>query len=1829
MSSFLNESYMSDYDPTVDDVDILPLVSPQLRDGAMVNDDSSDEESEDHVASELRKVYKSGENPTWCEYLMRHGFDEEARQRHVSLFGVELNSKMFSDFDDISACSEAEYAERHGFTESARQRRLCAQRRYEDEIDFIANETRPVDIRNPVKGLQMDRIGLVLTNLAIQIYGFVKCKDRSFCQIVASVNGIFMALGLDTSLYEWVAGELWFLTTGIEVKPESLEELGEALGKDAVKFITTNLRNIVEKIIKFCSAALIAPSLMQSKMHYFKSIGHALDKTRLTSFTSAIMTVDGIASMLAHCVSRGVEYLVNWSFPDDVNTVLRESSLLREAVENTLSSMDRNTRDDMRDSLSAMQLRLATKHKRVQSDKFTVAQALLKEHEAVTKAITRLNSYAIHSMRVPAPLSVMLVGEPAIGKSEITKILMYIIASVKRPGADCVPYKPSEICTAPMSKYWNGLDNNTRIVIFDDVNALLKNGDNTEKVAVNWAEQLIQLVNNQGFTPELAEAHMKGTVQPQLHAVISTANGENRYGNAAGMANVDAVFRRYDMIDVELKDDFVGDNGQIDFNKVAAAGADLYTVNPWKLSYKKYDLKTARERTRNSVTKRGIEPGLWKHIDFMYDGKLCCSDDMTFDMLRELFKQQCALHTDNGAAIAKMDENVRNKLFPLLVDPIVDDSTPIVQPQVIDVNTTVYGRAMPDVGAFGYRHGRYQESFMENALRQGFWFQLLGLCAFPFTSVFWLIYKGLSWRPPSWCPDDRRMKPFRAYCRDSLRSCVLTVETQLLCMGMELSRRMGPALIWVLKMAGVNLDELVSAVLFGGQVKGVFGALSPMQLTKVCETLRERYVMLLTCLADKERQAKMKRVLIKGVFAGIALGTLIKCAQFYLKCRTIGKLADEFDKRVGSNPVCDPESTVDKDGKVTVDLDPKLDVVPRQVVFKGSYATMTKDRLRRAAPTQTVEDSRHLAGRCVFRATIRPCTGGQLPSVQYSEFKSDLYVFGYDTYNSGTYMVTVAHAFARDFPQFAIVLHDSSRKPREHIIYKKDIAFAPKMCLNGCEHDIDMCMFELPRSVTGSLPLVRKLVTDSKLSKGDAVTRLVPSYEETRGIYAVDVMGSEFLCVKSHVYSAGTPASQLLPNPVSYWISGTGDDGLCGSLIMSGGTIVAMHTGSHASSEAVTACPVGESVLNIMKARLKGRSEGEIANARLDDYIVRAPYLEEYTKSNMEIKPDVSVRVPGALEPTLSDSYYELVGTLVKDGTPVNVRAKTNIQLSKHVEFLIDYLPDVAGIVRNYAIPSLSYKMRDTITAFIAKSSIPRPVDTHLLALAKEKVGSALYRACHDIVLNNQGFARMRVLNIQGGLDGKGFNMGGKVPINTSAGVAFPGVKSDYVNNVYSPEHDEHFICFFEENEMSMEIRDSVYDIIERRKAGEVGLILNFICPKDEVLPVKSDGRTKPMRHINKMDFAHIVVMRMYFQPILILLGYDPLSCGHSVGLDPTVYYTELVKSLINGDPGRPLYASEVEASAFVATDYSGFDLSLSGDVISAVMDIFINLSYLLDYTDEDRRVMTSMAYDICNPSVVMLGTVVKMAGVNTSGNPLTTMINCVANMLINCQIHAMIKYDVLHGKYMVDYPRDYSSMIVADLDFSLRSIVTYGDDVVVRVDKDSMITQPATIYYGKQLGYVITGSDKGDTVTTFAEDFGFLKRKFHLYVRRDTSEVVMCLAPLAMDSIFKPFVWGDFKKLDINDHYAGLIKSALHELVQHGEDVYNRHVPNLWAFVEAFSVETKPRKNAPVVFRSRIRSRFKSTFPSWREAILDKYGHSLIQTNSELSLSELDLIKL
>jgi hypothetical protein len=961
---------------------------------------------------------------------------------------------------------------------------------------------------------------------------------------------------------------------------------------------------------------------------------------------------------------------------------------------------------------------------------------------------------------------------------------------------------------------------------------------------------------------------------------------------------------------------------------------------------------------------------------------------------------------------------------------------------------------------------------------------------------------------------------------------------------------------------------------------------------------------------------------------------LVKAAKWFLNFRNIVNCG--LDERLGSKPVSTPQSKVSEGGVVDVDVNYKVDATPRHTSFTGTFATMRKNKLASPIATQTADEARKHIGRCMYRMTVVPCNGSQALSCEKSEFRNDMYVVGFDKSATGWYMITVAHAFARDYSHFCVAVHDRDRKVKEFILSRRDVVFAPKHIHEGVHHDIDLCMFDMPKDIVGDIPVIGKHLVDMEIDKGTNLVRLVPNFYESKGVIGIEFERAEYVGIKSFKYTTGTPASNMMPNPVALWISGTGGKGLCGSVIMSGGAVVAMHTGSYSDKHCVTTSPLSHTLLCAMRAQLLGRKSGAVECNATTDVRVCAPYLDEYESSGLVIDPQVRIVDPGALSPALTDNFYTFVGTLKKkDGLPVNVKAKTSISISPYVDMLMSYIPDVPRLLSDFGIPSKHHKMHDTIAAFVDKSLLSRPGDSHLQELAKHRVGDALYGACVKVISGQPGFAHMRPLNMQGALDGlvssetnARFNMGNSMPMSTSVGVSFPGVKSDYLSKVYSPEHDKHFICFHDYDKISTEIHDSVYDIIDRRLSGDVGLILNFVCPKDEVLPIKSDGHTKPSRHICKIDMAHIIVIRMYFQPILVLLGHDPLSCGHSVGLDPTMNYLEMMKSLVNGDVDRPLYEHEVRDSRFVATDYSGFDLSLSGTLLSAVMDILINLSRLLEYTEDDKKVMRSIAYDLCNPSVVMLGTIVSLAGVNTSGNPLTTMINCVANMMINCQIHAMIKFDIDHDKYMVDYARDYSSMTVDDMDFDLRRIVTYGDDVVVRVADGSLIDQPATIYYGKQLGYIITGADKGDVVTRYAENFAFLKRKYNLYVRPDDGQVVLCLAPLAVDSIYKPFVWGDFKKVDIADYYTGLVKSALHELVQHGRDVYGAQAQSLWAFIMSFKVETRGKKGG-ITFTTGIASSFRHGIPSWEEAIKERYSSDLNRIEGELTLSELKRIEL
>merc|ERR1711881_786890 len=263
-------------------------------------------------------------------------------------------------------------------------------------------------------------------------------------------------------------------------------------------------------------------------------------------------------------------------------------------------------------------------------------------------------------------------------------------------------------------------------------------------------------------------------------------------------------------------------------------------------------------------------------------------------------------------------------------------------------------------------------------------------------------------------------------------------------------------------------------------------------------------------------------------------------------------------------------------------------------------------------------------------------------------------------------------------------------------------------------------------------------------------------------------------------------------------------------------------------------------------------------------------------------------------------------------------------------------------------------------------------------------------------------------------INGLRINLAKSFVLDTSAG-DLKGNKSEYFDLVPSDD-GEPYTVLLKDGDLCGPIVGSVADCILRAKAGmPPGLHVNFF-PKDEVLPLKEvDGVmvAKPPRGICGGQLASIIIFKIYFMPLLAVLGTDPLGSGHFVGLDPTKSFGDMHTHLTG-------HGSDV---AWFAMDFSGYDNSISVHLIDAAINVLIALTrQLTGYTDEDRRVMRTICYDLCNPIYNMNGLYFQIAGSNASGNPLTTVLNCMVNHVAWNQMWLMWNWDRTNPNMVGEY---------------------------------------------------------------------------------------------------------------------------------------------------------------------------------------------------------------
>jgi hypothetical protein len=328
---------------------------------------------------------------------------------------------------------------------------------------------------------------------------------------------------------------------------------------------------------------------------------------------------------------------------------------------------------------------------------------------------------------------------------------------------------------------------------------------------------------------------------------------------------------------------------------------------------------------------------------------------------------------------------------------------------------------------------------------------------------------------------------------------------------------------------------------------------------------------------------------------------------------------------------------------------------------------------------------------------------------------------------------------------------------------------------------------------------------------------------------------------------------------------------------------------------------------------------------------------------------------------------------------------------------------------------------------------------------------------------------------------------------------------------------------------------------------------------------VKDEPRNpaKALRVINVGSTSYNCVVRMYFLPILSLLATNPLNNEVCVGMNAQ-----------SSDWFR-IHEHLTEFPHAFNGDFQGFDTSLSPAVTRGAVECFISLGRLCGYSVQQQDAMRLLALDIVYPCYIIGGAAIRVNGTNPSGNPLTTWLNCLCNSIIARYCYYSSLYESKYATVPCDpfTPMDSFGRPLRQGVFVPRDVVRfqesesydhnvfavfYGDDNIISVESGSPLNQTTFALHARELGCVYTTSDKTSDLGIYVpwDRIDMLNRGFRTYTDPNC-EIKLVLAPLDMESIFRPFYYGTWRN-GIYPQTAENIESAMRELFEWGPNVYN-----------------------------------------------------------------------
>jgi hypothetical protein len=387
--------------------------------------------------------------------------------------------------------------------------------------------------------------------------------------------------------------------------------------------------------------------------------------------------------------------------------------------------------------------------------------------------------------------------------------------------------------------------------------------------------------------------------------------------------------------------------------------------------------------------------------------------------------------------------------------------------------------------------------------------------------------------------------------------------------------------------------------------------------------------------------------------------------------------------------------------------------------------------------------------------------------------------------------------------------------------------------------------------------------------------------------------------------------------------------------------------------------------------------------------------------------------------------------------------------------------------------------------------------------------------------VNDDEFKDLGTISLNDNINGmQGVDYIDKINRNTSMGFPWNKTTKRFLTH-YSTEDHPDGVLFSEEVIEEFHRQDYL-----SRTAIMAHPIYN-VSQKDEPLPKEKCvnwgtrlfmGAPKPTSLVNRK--YHLTIIRLFQR--------NRLETRTAIGtVVQSKQWGELVKFLPWHD-------------RIVAGDYSKFDKKQQIRILQGACDVLYRLArYSNKYTDIDLTSIKTQHQDIIFALVNFDGDLMAFFGCLPSGNSMTTLLNCICNILLD-----MYAYQSA-GNLIQSYFEDVVTIVYGD--DSITSISPRCGSYNHTIKRDELA----------KIGIVFTMADKNAESIPFIhlEDASFLKRSF-VYNEEDD---IWC-APLEESNIINALmIWVESKNLTKSEQAWAAMQSSIREFFFHGRSKFDK----------------------------------------------------------------------